>query len=185
MPWSTLYLEQFNMVALNHVQCCSYTKELLVENTSEVPMPFCWRVENGQRPQGEFNLIPSCGAILPGSKQEILVELISSYICRYSAALTLDMPGIQTDVVKVDVMAECAVPKLRVSTEVLDFGECPLNYLCTMALVVSNKSKLPVKFAIDEQDPTGTALAEFSATPERGTVAPQGSILRCLLCIHY
>lgn len=84
------------------------------------------------------------------------------------------MPGIQSDVLKVNVMAECAVPKLHVSSEVLDFGECPLNYPCTMAFVVSNKAKLPVKFLIDEQDPTGIALAEFSADPGRGAVAPQG-----------
>eukprot|EP00892_Ulva_mutabilis_P006441 jgi/Ulvmu1/4169/UM019_0148.1 len=151
-----------------------YTKELVIENTSEIPMPFSWQIDNGVRPAAEFNLIPSSGAVLPGGKQEILVEFISTNVCRYNAAFVLDMPKIQESVLRVEVTAQCAVPKLHISTDVLNFGDCPLDYPCTMVLVVSNLAKLPVKFVVDEQDPAGLALAEFVANPATGGISPQG-----------
>lgn len=154
-------------------------------------MPFNWRVENGTRPAGEFKMIPSSGAILPGSKQQCLVEFISKNICRYHAALVLDIPKVQSNVLKVAVAAECVVPKLFISTDMLDFGECPLDYTCTVAIVLSNKAKLPVKFVVEEQDPNGLALAEFSASPAMGGIAAQGVfkvvsrplVKACMICI--
>lgn len=121
-------------------------------------------------------MIPAHGAILPGAQQIFLIEFIPKHICKYNVALALDVPGVQADVLHVGAAADCVVPKLHISNDTLEFGECPLDYPCTMAFIVFNKAKLPVKFIIEEQDPAGFALAEFCAEPQAGGVVPQGAV---------
>ena len=72
--------------------------------------------------------------------------------------------------------AECVVPKLTLSTRVLEFGECYLRYPYKRTVRIANDSKLPAKFEVLPQDPQGMGLAVFSVEPSEGGIAAMGDL---------
>lgn len=79
---------------------------------------------------------------------------------------------------------ESVVPRLSLSHEVLDFGDCFLQHPYTLGMVISNAAKLPVKFEIEPQDEISVALAGFTADPSNGGVAAQGALFECTHCLQ-
>jgi hydrocephalus-inducing protein len=157
---------------------CRYSKDFQITNTSEIPLQFTWRVENGDRTHKEFNIIPERGAVLPGHTQTILVEFISEDICRYNSTLIMDVPNVQERLVVVPIDAECAVPLLQLQSNVLDFGDCFLNYPYTFELTLINSAKLPAKFVVEQQDAISKSLAGYTVTPHKGGIPAQGAPAR-------
>lgn len=151
-------------------------------NSSEIPMQFSWRVDNGTMPPDEFNIIPCTGAILPGVHQQFLVEFIPRTVTKYDSQIILDVPKVKSGAVSIAVTGECVVPRLALSHEVLDFGDCFLNHPYTLGMVISNAAKLPVKFEIEPQDDISVALAGFTANPSHGGVAAHGAPTSCSVC---
>jgi hydrocephalus-inducing protein len=149
----------------------------MVQNTCEIPLQFSWRVDNGSMPADEFNVVPSTGAILPGGHQQFLVEFIPRNVCKYKSRLVLDMPKVADEAMSIAVTAECVVPRLTLSHDVLDFGACFLQHPYTLGMTIANTAKLPVKFRIEPQDEISVALAEFTASPASGAVAAKGVAL--------
>jgi len=73
-----------------------YTKELMVANTSEIPMRFSWRVPADTAEDKEFQIIPQKGSILPGGKQKIGIEFVSQTVQRYNQDLVMDIPMVRS-----------------------------------------------------------------------------------------
>lgn len=161
---------------------CRYCKNWTVYNTSEIPMQFSWRVDNEALPADEFNIIPCTGAILPGVHQQFLVEFIPRNVAKYDSQIILDVPKVKSGAVSIAATGECVVPRLSMSHEVLDFGDCFLHHPYTLGMVISNDAKLPVKFEIEPQDEISVALAGFTADPSNGGVAAQGAPISCTQC---
>ena len=76
----------------------------------------------------------------------------------------------------IPIKAECVVPKLTLSTHVLEFGGCYLRHPYTRTFRITNESKLPAKFAVLPQDPQGMGLAVFSVEPSEGGIAALGDV---------
>lgn len=76
--------------------------------------------------------------------------------------------------VNVPIKAECAVPKLTLSTAVLEFGSCFLRHPYKRTIRLANESKLPGKFEVLPQDPQSMGLAVFSCEPMSGGIAAMG-----------
>lgn len=145
-----------------------------MKNTSEVPMRFAWRILDAPAGTSEFHIVPARGAILPGDRQAVRVEMISKTVTAYAAALILDMPGVQESAHKLPLTAQCVVPQLSVAHGMLNFGPCFLQHPESRVLTLSNDSSLPAKFVIDEQDAAGAALAHFDPEPTSGAIPAQG-----------
>jgi hydrocephalus-inducing protein len=138
-------------------------------------MQFRWRVDNGTMPVDEFNIIPGTGAILPGVHQQFLVEFIPRNVAKYDSQIILDVPKVKNGVVSIAATGESVVPRLALSHEVLDFGQCFLQHDYILGMVISNAAKLPVQFQIEPQDDISVALARFTSDPHRGVIAAQGA----------
>ena len=122
-----------------------------------------------------FVLIPSSGTLLPMGKQTVTIELISKSIRRYDTPLLIDIPGVGDGVLEVPVNAECMVPRVTVTADVLDFGECFLRHPYKMPLQLVNDSKLPAKFEVLTQNAQSRGLAEYEVEPKSGGIAAWGS----------
>ena len=55
-------------------------------------MRFSWRVPEDTAEVKEFLLLPQKGTILPGGRQKIGIEFMSSTVQRYNQNLVLDIP---------------------------------------------------------------------------------------------
>eukprot|EP00955_Chlamydomonas_euryale_P060740 357809-Chlamydomonas_euryale.AAC.3 len=150
-----------------------YTKELTLTNTCDIPMRFGWRVPaDKDGPDREFHVVPARGQILPGGRQKVTVEFVSHSVQRYTGyVLALDIPIVGDGVACVPMEAECVVPRLSLSAQVLEFGECYLRHPYTRKLRVINESKLPAKFEVLPQEPQSTGLAVFEVGAASAGVA--------------
>jgi hypothetical protein len=147
-------------------------------------MRFAWRIDGGGGGAGappasgrEFNIIPDRGAVLPGERQAVRVELISQRVGVYSGvALVLDLPNIEDTAMRLPIAAECVVPRLAIASPTLDFGVCFLQHPVRRAMRLLNAEALPAKFRVEAQDAAGAALAEFTAEPASGAIAGQSAL---------
>merc|ERR1711927_103772 len=67
------------------------------------------------------------------------------------------------------------VPRVTVTADVLDFGECFLRHPYKMPLQLVNDSKLPAKFEVLPQNAQSRGLAEYEVEPKAGGIAAWGS----------
>lgn len=98
-------------------------------------------------------VLPAKGTVLPCGKQRITVEFVSHTVQKYTAHnLVLDIPGVASEQLSIPLRAECAVPKISLEVNPLEFGSCFMRYPYKRTLKLSNHSKLPAKFEVS----TGT-----------------------------
>jgi hypothetical protein len=90
----------------------------------------------------------------------------------------MDVPNVQERLAVVPILAECAVPVLQLQSNVLDFGDCFLNYPYTFDLKLINDAKLPAKFVVEQQDAISKSLAGYTVTPHEGGIPAQGALVR-------
>ena len=175
--------ELIRVVTISAVTC-RYTQDFVVENTSEIAMRYVWRIERGSQassvakhaPPREFNIIPSTGAILPGDRQTVRIELISQTVGVYKGTqLVLDLPNVEPRASAVPIAATCVVPRLSIPTATLDFDLCFLQHPAKRTLTLRNEEELPAKFQVAPQDAAGAALAEFTAAPACGAIPASGA----------
>ena len=147
-------------------------------------MRFAWRIVDSPAGPSEFHIVLARGAILPGERQAIRVEMISKMVTAYSAALILDMPGVQEGAHRIPLTARCVVPQLSVADGMLDFGACFLQHPETRVLTLRNESALPAKFEVGEQEAAAAALARFEPVPASGAIPPEGAQC-CLTGVNF
>lgn len=150
-----------------------YSKYFTLRNTSEIPMRYTWRVNSDSIEAPEFQIVPRTGMVLPKGKEKITVDFTPQTVALYSKQLQLDVLGVGEGLLTVPIEAECAVPKIDIESDVLEFGECYIRYSCKKSLTLINASKLPAKFEILPQDAHSKSLALFSSEPTSGGIAAQ------------
>ncbi|GMH35419.1 hypothetical protein BSKO_03287 [Bryopsis sp. KO-2023] len=151
-----------------------YTKQFNLKNTSEIPMRFNWHIPNDSNEAPEFNICPKSGMILPMGKQNLSIDFTSQTVQVYTKDLVLDIPGVGEGLHIVPIVAECAVPKIKIESDVLEFGQCYIRHPCKKSFRLINESKLPAKFEVLQQDAHSRSLATFTAEPSTGGIAAQG-----------
>ena len=89
-----------------------------------------WLLACGQ-PQaanGHVQVVPSSGTVLPLGKQVMLVEFSSQSLQVYSEhQLALDIMTVGEGLHNIPIKAECVVPMVTPSTDLLDFEQCYLR----------------------------------------------------------
>eukprot|EP00798_Chlamydomonas_sp_ICE-L_P006741 gene6741-3411_t len=151
-----------------------YTKELTINNLSEIPMSFLWRVPEDVANPKEFQIIPQKGSIIPHGKQKITVEFVSETVQKYTSNLVLDIPKVADNQLTIPIKAECVVPRLMLESGTLTFGDCFLRFPYKKIMRLANDSKLPGKFEILPQDVSSTGIATFTAEPSSGGIPAKG-----------
>lgn len=120
-------------------------------------------------------VLPQKGTVLPHGKQRVTVELVSHTVQKYqSHHLVLDIPGVASDQLSVPLRAECAVPRISLECNPLEFGNCFVRYLYKRSLKLTNQSKLPAKFEVLPQDNSSKGLALFTVEPSTGGIPAMG-----------
>lgn len=158
-----------------------YAKSLTLRNTSEIPMRYTWRVDGDSINSPEFQMVPRTGMVLPKGKEKITIDFTPQSVSLYSKQLQLDVLGVGDGLLTVPIDAECAVPKIDIESEVLEFGECYIRYACKKSFTLINASKLPAKFQVLPQDAHSKSLALFSAEPSSGGISAQvPPLITCL-----
>ncbi|GFH15842.1 rhodanese domain-containing protein, partial [Haematococcus lacustris] len=88
-------------------------------------MRFAWRVPEDAGDPLEFQILPSRGTILPHGSQKICVEFVSRTVQRYTSHnLVLDIPGVAKEQLAIALRGECAVPRITLDCNPLEFGSC-------------------------------------------------------------
>jgi hypothetical protein len=79
------------------------------------------------------------------------VEFEALAVQHYSVQLLMDLVGMAEGVLVVPLSAEAAVPKLQLSSPVLEYGECYLGHPYSRTIELLNDSKLPARFEVLDQ----------------------------------
>ena len=158
-----------------------YTKEFTIQNTSEISMEYV--IHTTGEDENEFVVYPSDGRLLPTCEEKITVELTSHTIKRHDTTIVIEAKNASDRVKNVSVLAECVVPEIKLSTEVLDFGDCFLGYPYEAILKVINDSALPAKFRVIEQDDQSKGLAEYTSFQSSSVIGAHETVdVKFTLC---
>lgn len=75
-----------------------------------------------------LQVVPASGTVLPMGKQVVLVEFSSQSLQVYSEhQLALDIMTVGEGLHNIPIKAECVVPMVTPSTDLLDFEQCYLR----------------------------------------------------------
>lgn len=152
-------------------------QELLLTNTSSVMFTFSLRIpQDGKGSNREFEIIPSTDSITPGEAKRIQIKFIPHYRKFYNMVLVLDMEGIGKDMKTIPITAESDVPRVRLGTDTLDFGDIFLRYPQTKHIELINESKLYARFVIHPVNPKFAAFGKVTTDLDKGQIAPESSV---------
>jgi hydrocephalus-inducing protein len=152
-------------------------QDLLITNTSSVMFTFSLRIpQDGKGSSREFEVIPSTDSILPGEAKKVLVKFVPHYRKVYNLVLVLDMEGIGKDMKTIPITAEADVPKVKLTTDTLDFGDIFLRYPQTKQLELVNESKLYARFVIHPVNPKFFAFGKITTDMDKGQIPPESSV---------
>ena len=94
--------------------------------------------------------LPCCCHAAP-APQAFLVEFEAAAVQHYRQQLLMDLVGMAEGALVVPLSAEAAVPKLQLSSPVLEYGECFLGHGYSRTIELLNDSKLPARFEVLDQ----------------------------------
>ncbi len=96
-----------------------------------------------QAANGPVQVVPSSGTVLPLGKQVMLVEFSSQSLQVYNEhQLALDIMTVGEGLHNIPIKAECVVPMVTPSTDLLDFEQCYLrcDVICMRSQIACQKS---------------------------------------------
>jgi hydrocephalus-inducing protein len=152
-------------------------QELQLTNTSTVAFVFTLRVpQDGKGSNKEFEIDPASDTIMPAQTKTVLVKFVPHYRKIYNVALVIDVEGIGKDMKSIPITAEVEVPKVRLASNLLDFGEIFLRYSQTKEIELINESKLYARFLVHPINPKFNVFGKISTDLERGQIPPESSV---------
>lgn len=80
--------------------------------------------------------------------KKIVVKFVPHFRKVYNMVIVLDMEGIGKDMKSIPILAESDVPKVKLGTDMLDFGDIFLRYPQTKEIELVNESKLFARFIV-------------------------------------
>ncbi len=98
----------------------------------------------------------------------------------YRLELLMDLVGMAEGALVVPLSAEAAVPKLQLSSPVLEYGECFLGHGYSRTIELVNESKLPARFEVLDQ--VGRAGAASAGCCWRAACRVGGGAGQCTCC---
>jgi hypothetical protein len=147
------------------------SRTICLMNTSEIPMKFALRVpQDGNYLNKEFQLIPANGTVLPGGKQQITVDFISTNVKRYDYYLTVDVEGVGEGLLSIPITAVCEVPSVKLLNDEVKYGMCFMRYPYQQTMTLVNESDLQAKYEVVAQDEHSQAVASYEADAFRGAI---------------
>eukprot|EP00935_MAST-01C_sp_MAST-1C-sp1_P000586 g586.t1 len=161
------------------------SKQICLINTSEIPMKFGLRVpQDGNYLNKEFHLIPANGTVLPGGKQQITIDFISTNVKRYDYYLTVDVEGVGEGLLSIPITAVCEVPDVTLLNDNVKYGMCFMRYPYQQTMTLVNESDLQAKYEVVAQDEHSQAVASYEADSFKGAIAPysQHEVTLTMVC---
>eukprot|EP01135_Chromosphaera_perkinsii_P007876 Nk52_evm68s1020 gene=Nk52_evmTU68s1020 len=162
------------------------TQVVSLINTSLIPMAYKLRVpaDEGFYGEKEFKVTPSSGIIPQQSEQDIKVEFTSKFSKLYNLGLVVDVDIVGEELMSLPITAVCVVPSIVLTTPLLDFSTCYLNYPYEKVLELSNDSDLPARFELMHSDALNGEQTEggithplsFFANMAKGTINAHSTI---------
>lgn len=152
-------------------------QELTLTNTSTVAFIYTLRVpQDGKGSNKEFEILPASDNIAPGESKNILIKFVPHFRKVYNVALVIDVESIGKDMKSIPITAEVDVPKVRLASNILDFGEIFLRYTQTKEIELINESKLYARFIVHPVNPKFNVFGKIVTDLERGQIPPESSV---------
>lgn len=145
-------------------------KSIVLDNHSDTPILF--KIENADT----YIFEPTQGIIPKKQKQEIKVRIIpeSATVLIANAMITLDDKT--SKIIKLSSIAK--YPYIRISRNILDFGNVLIGKSKELELIITNTEKVPAKFAIQKKSSVpGRSAEQFYLSAYRGEIPPGASFL--------
>lgn len=80
-------------------------------------MTYTWRMEPAGPLAAEFTIQPASGHLVPQEQQVVTVEWEPASIQKCKLSLALDVQGVQETMGRVEVVGECALPRITLAEE--------------------------------------------------------------------
>ncbi len=100
--------------------------------------------------------------------KKIVIKFVPHFRKSYNMVLVLDMEGIGRDMKSMPILAESDVPKVRLGTDTLDFGEIFLRYPQTREIELINESKLFARFVAHPINQKFAAFGKVATDLDKG-----------------
>lgn len=153
-----------------------YFKSLTIRNTCDVACKFFATCHN-LTDAADVVLRPQTGTILPRGQQRVDVQFVPSHMGHFSTEfVSIDVFGCDAGPSVCPLRAECMLPALSLSQDVVDFGESFVRHPASTTIKLLNESDLPANFELISQDAQSMSLAICTIAPVRGTIEPHTSV---------
>ncbi|EDV21657.1 uncharacterized protein TRIADDRAFT_30117, partial [Trichoplax adhaerens] len=151
----------------------TYTRQTVLENTSEIPMTFRLRVDSDE---DDFVITPSEYVLQPMEQVNIQIDLTPTSIKNYDIKLCIDVNDVGLNVFNIPITAECIVPNIMVVSPVIDFGRCFLNHTYQQSVQLYNSSDLPATYQLVDQDVDQSSACQYGSPNPKGIIEAQSTL---------
>ena len=151
-----------------------YSDEIEIENTSEIPFDYCFRLSNDTTfSLRELKIIPETGTVSKHSKKTVKFEFIPTSIQNYAVNLNLCSDKFSEQLMTIPMTAKCICPDVSIVNPKANLGQLFLNYKYHFKVVLRNISNYPAKFEFVECDDMSNLDAIVQPLKYLGEVNPK------------
>ncbi|EAY17674.1 hypothetical protein TVAG_169860 [Trichomonas vaginalis G3] len=159
------FLTSVNIIEFGRIACGTITTQRFeLQNHSEIPFNFSWRVpEDGSFADREFNIIPSGGIAEPFSKTFITVELMPVSPKNIRKDLVLDIENFGQNLITIPIMADIIAPRIEITPNGFKLGAIFIHSQNILSMKMKNTSTIVTNYEFIP--PTGLAGRQCAIEP--------------------
>lgn len=159
------FLTNVTILEFGRVACGTITTQKFeLQNHSEIPFTFSWRVpEDGSFADREFSIIPAGGVAEPFSKTFITVELMPSSPKLIRKDLVLDIDNFGMNLITIPIIADIVAPQIEITPNEFSLGAIFIHSQNVVSMKMKNSS--PIQTNYEFLPPTGLAGRQCTIEP--------------------
>ncbi|KAJ3408149.1 hypothetical protein HDU80_006663 [Chytriomyces hyalinus] len=153
-------------------------KSFKIHNTSQISMVYNLRMNQEAGFDGlasEFSIVPQFGTIPPMSSAAIKVHFTPKSVKKYAECICVDVDSVGENLQQLPIFADSIVPKIDLTTPVLDYGDCFLAYTYQKEVELRNDTNFSAKYELLSQEETAKSVYAYSSKNVSGVILPQSS----------
>ena len=144
---------------------------------STVPFQFGLRIpQDGKGELREFEIVPNKDSIQPNETKKLKIKFVPHFRKVYKNVMVLDIEGIGKDMKSIPILAESLVPKVKVSPQILEFGDIFLRYQQTKTIDLSNESDLHARFIVHKLSSKFEQFGQIVTDLDKGQISPRSNV---------
>ncbi|KAJ7536387.1 hypothetical protein O6H91_12G067600 [Diphasiastrum complanatum] len=145
------------------------TRDIQLRNDSPVSLKFKFRMCS--KTSSGFSVSPDLFIVRPLETKNLVIELLPLEVKSYDTVLYADIPSVGNSFASIQLRADALTPKVSLSRNLLDLGNCFLRYSYTAEVNLLNESKVHARYEVLPQNDSTKDYALVRAKTDSGIIS--------------